>query len=340
MASTDSPAPDSDPVRATAARSDRVAFSSTVVTELGPSDLEDLLALSAASHWNQTRADWRWMLAAGRARGIRRNGHVLASTLVLPWPAAALDEPPKDERAPLSAPAWISMVLVRPDQRGQGFARHLLKESLNWLDSAAHAHRIPMLDATSAGRPIYLQAGFRDCWTFTRWQGHGAGAPTESAECGLIIEPITGLQGPLGDSSAQEAISRLDCAAFGADRQTLLSDLVRRAPSLALQVVRSQDARGSPEGFVLGRPGLNATQIGPIVARSAAAARTLFHAALERIEGPAFVDVPDDCTDMITTLVKAGFSAQRTFTRMLRGPSRAVPGDRTLTWAVAGPELG
>jgi len=339
MASTDSvpplKAPGSEPAPSDETGTDRDA----VISALGPSDLTDLVALSAASHWNQNADDWQWMLSAGRARGIRRHGQVIASTLVLPWPSTAHDPASRQDHTPLQSPAWISMVLVRPDHRGQSFARRLLQESLDWLDAPEQGHLIPVLDATPAGRTIYLQAGFQDCWTFTRWQGHGSGLPNELTNRELIIEGIARSGDLAKKPSAFEAISSLDRLAFGADRRGLLSDLIARAPSLALRASQAQHLN-SPIGFVLGRPGSRATQIGPIVAQDAATALALLSAALERVEGPVFVDVPDHCAAMVTALQAAGFSAQRPFTRMLRGPAEGLPGDRALTWAIAGPELG
>jgi hypothetical protein len=264
---------------------------------------------------------------------------VIASTLVLPWPSKAHDLASRPDHTPLQSPAWISMVLVRPDHRGQGFARRLLQESLDWLDAPEQGHLIPVLDATPAGRAIYLQAGFQDCWTFTRWQGHGSCLPTGLADHEWVIEDIAGPGDPAKKPSAFEDISSLDRLAFGAERRGLLSDLIARAPSLALQASQAQH-QNRPIGFVLARPGTRATQIGPIVAQDAATALALLSAALERVEGPVFVDVPDHCAAMITALQAAGFSAQRPFTRMLRGPAEGLPGDRALTWAVAGPELG
>jgi len=340
MASTDSApplkAPGSEPATSDETGTDRDA----VISALGPSDLADLVALSAASNWNQNADDWQWMLSAGRARGIRRHGRVIASTLVLPWPSTGLDPASRQDHTPLQSPAWISMVLVRPDHRGQGFARRLLQESLDWLGAPEQGHLTPVLDATPAGRAIYLQAGFQDCWTFTRWQGHGPCFPTELTDQELIIEGIAGSGYPATKSSAFQAISSLDRLAFGADRRGLLSDLIARAPSLALQASRAQPHPNPPIGFVLARPGSRATQIGPIVAQDAATALALLSAALERVEGPVFVDIPDQCAAMIAALGGAGFSAQRPFTRMLRGPAEGLPGDRALAWAVAGPELG
>ncbi|MEN9760823.1 MAG: hypothetical protein RI906_649, partial [Pseudomonadota bacterium] len=142
MASTDSssstqnhavePSPEAKP----AAAND----SQPSVAVLNERDLDDLLALSRASNWNQNSDDWRWMLASGRTRGLRLNGRVIASTLVLPWPPVpqpaggkpqtsgnALRAQPRltpglADTGSLRSVAWISMVLVLPEYRRQGYA--------------------------------------------------------------------------------------------------------------------------------------------------------------------------------------------------------------------------
>jgi len=114
--------------------------------------LEACLALSRAAGWNQNAADWRLMLAIGRGWGLSRaDGTLVASTLVLPYGGFA----------------WISMVLVLPAQRRKGYASRLLRRALDALRAAGLT---PVLDATPAGRAVYLQEGFHDTWGFKRYQ--------------------------------------------------------------------------------------------------------------------------------------------------------------------------
>ena len=294
-------------------------------------DLDGLLALSAAAHWNQTRDDWIWMLGNGRTRALREHNTLVASTLVLPWPAIAAQssQPAHPSAASL---AWVSMVLVLPQHRGKGHATRLLEESLAWLLEPGQRHLLAVLDATPAGRPVYLKLGFADQWGFTRWEHRThrrmpADRPSSNDRTRL-------------DSVADQApaLHELDRIAFGADRSKLLDDLMRRAPSLAL-IARSGDLA---HGFILARPGRVATQLGPLVARDFATAIELAEEALSRIDGAVFIDIPDSQREFGNWLASKGFVPQRPFMRMaLSTPGHhAQLGTPITLFAVAGPELG
>jgi len=88
------------------------------------------------------------------------------------------------------------------------------------------------------------------------------------------------------------------------------------------------------EGFLFGRDGREATQLGPLVAASAATAQSLFKTALAQAWGPLYLDIADHAV-----LPPEGLAEQRSFTRMVHGAAN-VPGERTKVFLVAGPELG
>ena len=76
--------------------------------DLGEQHLAGAMALSRAANWNQCEADWRMMLRLGRGFGLSTAGGTLvASIVLLPYGDAF---------------AWMSMVLVSPDHRRQGYA--------------------------------------------------------------------------------------------------------------------------------------------------------------------------------------------------------------------------
>ncbi len=267
---------------------------------LGEAHLPGCLALSRAAHWNQNEADWRLMLDVGRGWGISlADGTLAASTLVLPYGGDF---------------AWISMVLVLPEHRRKGHASRLLRTAVADLEARSLT---PMLDATPAGRTVYRQEGFGDRWGFKRFflekrtpaRVHGEVRPIRDSDWAQILE--------------------LDHAAFGASREKVLRALHRRLPQAALI------AEG--RGFVFGRDGREARQLGPLIATDAKAARALLAHALAAVEPPLYVDVAADALhDLLEAHV---FAFQRPFTRMVRG-ARPAPGDEKLTFLVAGPELG
>ncbi|MEO6269866.1 MAG: hypothetical protein ABIP08_06145, partial [Lautropia sp.] len=92
-------------------------------------------------------------------------------------------------------------------------------------------------------------------------------------------------------------------------------------------------------GFILGRDGREACQLGPLVAADASAAQALLNDALATIATPVYVDLADRHEHLDGWLRQRGFAPQRRFTRMVKGADR-TPGDPARMVLVAGPELG
>ncbi|HEU4352976.1 MAG TPA: GNAT family N-acetyltransferase [Burkholderiales bacterium] len=266
---------------------------------LGPEHLRGCLALSKAANWNQNEADWRLMLAIGHGWGMTVAGTLAASTLVLPF-----------ERF-----AWISMVLVLPEHRRKGYATRLLRVAIADLEKRGLT---PVLDATPAGREVYRLEGFRDTWGFKRY----------ALQDKLPVLARSGAR-PFTEKD-WESVLELDRKAFGARRERLLRDLARRLPQAAFVDER---------GYVLGREGSEAFQLGPLVARDEDTAIGLLSQALRAVKPPLYADVVDHAPRLRAWLEARGFAFQRPFTRMVRGLA-AAPGDEKLVYCVAGPELG
>ena len=92
-------------------------------------------------------------------------------------------------------------------------------------------------------------------------------------------------------------------------------------------------------GFVLGRNGHSATQLGPLAAEDEETAQSLLGLALAGVRGPIYIDLVDGKSALRRWLESRGFSPQRPFTRMVYGGAMTI-GDVARTMAVAGPELG
>ena len=269
---------------------------------LGPRHLAGCLALSQAANWNQNEADWRLMLEMGRGWGVSlADGTLVASTLVLPYGSDF---------------AWVSMVLVLPEHRRMGYATHLLRVALKDLENRGLT---AVLDATPAGREVYHHEGFQDRWGFSR-------LATKS----ISPAPADGSVRALRDSD-WTWILELDALAFGASRERVLRDLARRLPQAALV--------SEGQGFLLGREGREARQVGPLVARDEQTAKKLLSHALRAVEPPTYLDVVARAPALREWLEARGFLFQRPFTRMVRGAAPA-PGNEKLVFLVAGPELG
>jgi hypothetical protein len=125
-----------------------------------------------------------------------------------------------------------------------------------------------------------------------------------------------------------------DARAFGLDRAHILRHLLGRAPTLA----HVAEKAGRVRGFVLGRDGRQATQIGPILAEDDATAIALVRAALRNTRGPVYIDSFDAQGAFNDYLAARGFAVQRGFTRMLVERSAQFDDPRR-SFAIAGPEL-
>ncbi len=269
------------------------------IRELQTSDLPELLQLVADAGWNQLEAEWHFLLeqAPETALGFAHRGRIVASAVLLPYP---------------DGPAWINMVIVAPDWRGNRLAPRLLAELM-----ARHGtRRACKLDATPAGTAVYEKLGFRretDLLRLTRRGGHPIPRPDSVR--------------PMMPEDLRQMLAE-DRRTFHADRSALLHFLHQSgAPALT-------DGDGA---FLLARPGRNFRQIGPVFASAPAAALRLIDAAAA--DGETLVlDVPAQQTGFLEALTARGFHVQRPFTRM--GLHTEDREEMQKTFAIAGPEFG
>jgi hypothetical protein len=247
------------------------------------------------------------MLGFGRGWGITAaDGTLAASTVALPYGGDF---------------AWIAMVLVLPEHRRKGFASRLLRVALAEMEKQ---RRVALLDATPAGHEVYVQEGFRDYWGFKRF----------ALNSGISVSRIQDIRKL--ESRDWQAVLSLDKAAFGGSREVVLRNLAARQPEAALVAERN----GQVAGFVLAREGRESMQVGPLVARDEDTARELLAAALGAVSVPVYVDIADHAGPLQAWALAQGFYIQRPFTRMAHGRDGYAPGDASLVFCPAGPELG
>lgn len=277
---------------------------------LAAAELPDAEALVREAGWNQVAADWEIFRALGTVHTARVDKRVVATAATLPYGKFA----------------WVSMVLVAGEQRRHGLGTQLLKRC---IASLSEQGCVPVLDATPAGLPLYRALGFEETWGYRRLARRD-GAPrrdSTGADVGIIVRPIA--------DADWAALCILDAAAFGADRSALLARLRGRLP--AAELVAQRDGRVA--GFLLGRNGRSASQIGPLIAEDDDVAHALLARALLALDGPIYVDFADSKTRILAWLADCGFAVQRPLTRMVLGRASGFD-DEQRTFAVAGPELG
>ncbi len=285
-----------------------MANSDFEIGRLTASGVADADALVKEAGWNQTEADWRIFLDFGTVYALRDKGRVIATAATLPYGGTF---------------AWISMVLISGSYRRQGLATRMMERCIADLTAAG---LVPILDATPAGRAVYLGLGFQDSWPFQRMLLKEPVIPQPPANV-LRVEPVR--------DADWDALCAYDAARFGADRSAVLSRLRGRLPG-GDALVRSGDGIA---GFMLGRTGRRAAQVGPLVADSEAVACALLDHALTSVTAPVYIDVMDDKRILLDRLAAAGFVHERPYTRMMLRRSESFQ-SLPNTFAVAGPELG
>ena len=270
-------------------------------------DLPAAMDIKQQEGWNQTTNDWRLLLedAPGLCLVALHQERVVATVAAIGYEQQL---------------AWIGMMLVQKDYRGLGLAKMLMKGILDRLEG----YPIIKLDATPAGFPVYKKMGFEPEYTIYRMVLGPKQMPT-----------TTGIQATPIDKAFLSDIVDYDNYIYGVKRQNLLRYLYQQSPDTAM-------AAGSKEamkGFVLGRPGTNYHQLGPLMAESTGIAKDLVSSALQRLDRPVVVDVLQDKTDFINWLLKQGFTIQRELIRMYY-KTNPTPGKLPNQFLISGPELG
>src|ERR1035437_4790554 len=196
-------------------------------------DLDFAMAMKNQAGWNQVVADWLRFLA------LEPEGCFIAE-----WegePAGTGTVTTHGGRL-----AWIGMSIVDENHRRHGIGQSIIAACLDFcrrrnIDS-------PKLDATPAGNALYLKLGFVEEVLMDRRQGRGA-AMDFDRNLVRLIEP--------GDL---EQVVQLDAVGFGVPRPGVIERFAGEYPRLAHVAC---DADGRIVGFLVGRAGANAWQIGP-----------------------------------------------------------------------------
>ena len=276
-------------------RSDRDA--ATEVVPLTPEDVDAAFGLSTAVGWNQTRDDWRRLLALAPdgAFGAFVDGRLVATATIERFPPAL---------------AWIGMVIVDPAMRGRRLGSAVMDAVL--ATDSARGGAIVGLDATDLGLPLYERRGFVAVAPMDRWTG--VLRADGDATCEVQRLAPQEANGP----DALDAVAAFDRKRAEVDRSRLLQHLLRDPSVEGWQVRRD----GTTVGYALLRPGRTRAHLGPIVADDVGALRTLLHEAATALPGrEVFVDALRHAATR-AVFEAAGLHVVRRLTRMTR--DRAV----------------
>jgi GNAT superfamily N-acetyltransferase len=295
-----------------------------------PDDIPAGLRLCREANWNQVAADWELFLASspdGCRVAIDDADKVVGSVATIRY---------GDDFS------WIAMVLVDPPHRGKGIGRQLLKEALDVIGEATTAR----LDATPAGRAVYVPLGFREEYGLQRMvRLSTVRLKADTTDDGIDVDTNIGTNSgsvrlqpdrvvrPMSDADFADVVKH-DRDVFGADRRVLLEMCRREAPEYAWAA-----CDGGIQGYLFGRRGYSFEQMGPLVARDESTARVLAAACLSAHADRAFIIDTPLCAAWIAWLVSAGFTPQRPFTRMHRG-DQPLRERVDQMFAIAGPEFG
>ncbi len=271
----------------------------SAIRTLTPDDVPSAMELSIAANWNQTPEDWQRVmrLSPDGCRCIDSEGKVAATVTRLDYGKRL---------------AWIGMVLTRPEDQCQGYARRLMEDAIASAEN--RGVRTLKLDATEQGRPLYASVGFVVENTIERWERKG------NADVSTIAASTCRF--------SDELLSQ-DANAFGVSRKELLQDLSR-----------SGNCEVASAGYILSRAGRMARYLGPCVAASANDARELITRQLNAYAAGCawYWDLLTRNAEAMRCAQELGFTRSRVLWRMRRG--EAIDKDDSSTYAIAGFELG
>lgn len=270
-------------------------------------DIADGLSLCRQAGWNQLASDWEIFLHLSPNQCIVANkgSKVVGTVTTIRYQKKI---------------SWIGMVLVDPAYKRQGIGIQLMQEALQILCR----EETIKLDATPAGREVYLKLNFVDEYALSR-----------------MVRIASEKQ--LNVSSAQTVhkndlpkIINFDREIFGADRQPILEWMWEGAPRYAFIA----EEKNEVQGYCLGRNGHNFIHIGPIIAKNLEIAKDLVSAALNNCMGHSVIlDILHFEPAWREWLISVGFAEQRPLIRMYRGSNR-FPGVPERQYAILGPEFG
>lgn len=272
---------------------------------ISENSLQEGLRLSRLAGWNQTIADWQTFLKIGHlVATTTKKGTIIATIGLLP----------------LGRTAWISLVLVDPDHRGQGIASRMMRWAIEFC---AQHQWIPMLDATDAGARVYKPLGFTGSITLHRCRvslSNSTDPPPARSSRRLTTSDLVEIQ-------------RMEGPTPPVDRVGLYRHWLDSASVSAWGLY----ANDEPEAVLFLRKGDRLPQVGPLFADSPAKAHELLTIVAQTIASPFLMDLTQAGLDCVKPSAAFSLSEERSFLRMQRGGPTLHQSSRQ--YAIGGPEF-
>ena len=264
------------------------------------------ISLCRSAGWNQTENEWNIFLDEsphGCIVATDQNEHVVGTATTIRY----------EDRF-----AWVGMVLVDPLRKREGIGTQLLKNAIALLKDV----QCTRLDATPAGRQVYVKLGFEDEYPLSR-------LISKSVDLSKLPRSTARKM----DVNDLDQVFHIDREVFGASRKHLLGKIYAARPDLAF-------VNNTFDAFCFARQGYNYLHIGPLIAPGSEAAADVLTAVLQECQGePVIIDATHHSPGWLRWLSTAGFSEQRPFMRMFKGRN-IFKGLTSHQFAILGPEFG
>ena len=214
---------------------------------------------------------------------------------------------------------WMGLLMVHHEFRRRGIGSALMNHGIEFLKQR-DVRRIK-IDATDAGRSVFLKLGFEDERPVHVFVGR---RPANTQPSDWHTD---------GDVDWQAA-AEMDTAAFRADRLDLLKLLRRDGYHTSLTECAAMTAYG------FAQQGFYASRLGPVVAATPEAARTAVTRLLGILpEGNVIWNLLPDNVHAKELAASLGFTLHERLTRMYLGTA-AHPGNLDTIYATGGSEVG
>ena len=273
-------------------------------------DIEIIMHLKNEEGWNQTEKDWELLI---------KNPHNIC--LVAEYQQKVIGTATAINYS--DKVAWIGMVMVNRNFRGQGISKLLLTDLMKRLEQCKSIK----LDATPAGLPVYKKMGFLNEYSICRFTNSSL-KNSFTGNFEISPEPVQAKDIP--------EIVKFDKLIFGVERTPLINFLFENYPDKAWLLKRNNQIAG----YILGRDGTRFNQIGPVSALTTNDTKILIAEALKNLTGkPVVMDIIKDKKDLSDWLNSIGFINKRSFIRMYY-KENPYPGILNRQYLICGPEFG